>query len=581
MRVGLISYAFALIAAFAPTIASAQIQVGSTSQVSLSTTGIAPQGGSADLPSFGPNARYLVFESNAFNLVSSDTNGGSDVFIRDLKSGAISLGSINSVGVQAAGHSNHGAVSAILPNGFYAYAFESDGQNLTTIPNLSVFRNIYVRIPSLAITEIVSPGRGFTAAVGDSTTPSIAAYPKGSGARLSVVFSSDANNLIASDSNFLRDIYLSEIPVPPTSSYVPADFSTITRIPKSFVSGTDPNGISSNPKISADGRYIVFESQANNLVNGLSINSTTQHIYRYDTLTDQTILISKAKNGTPGDADSSSPVVSYNGRYVAYTTSATNIVSAQPVDPFRIVVRYDTVKDVSEQVNLSSSGAQGDGQGTEVAMSANGRLLSFTDNSSNLLPVVDQNDAPDVFVKDMETGAISRVSVGPNGVEGSSSSSAPTISSSTYNNPTSSVAFESNADNLTSVQTSSGNGDVYLNSVTLPPPPLSNDSSLDVPPDVTVKAKKLTFTAQKFSTSLPSGAANLQLRYDFRLTVKTTTNGKSHTTKSAVIQKRNLLTVVKSKGQYTIKNRVLGINPSTGKATVKTGFTPRQTFTVN
>lgn len=575
----LIKFLFA--AAWAPIICAAQIELGSTSQISLSTSGIAPQGGMSGLPTLGPNGRYLVFESNAFNLVASDTNGTTDIFVRDLTKGTITLGSINSSDTQATGQSNHASVSRVLPDGFYAYAFESDGQNLTTIPNLSIFRNIYVRIPSLGITEIVSPATGFTAPSGDSTNPSIAVIEKSDGERkLAIAFSSDAPNLTVGDNNGARDIFLSGVTVPESSAYTPSTFSETLRIPTSVISGNEPNGPSSNPKISADGRFVVFESRASNLVTGISDSSTTQHIYRYNTQTGETILVSKASDGTPGDNDSANPVISYNGNYIAYETSAENIVPVAPSGgPFGGIIRFDADDSESVQVNVTSAGAQGTGQGLNPSISANGRLVAFTDDASDLV-ANDLNDAADVFVRDMEMEELVRVSVGPNGAEASSSSSRPTLASASLNGLSSSVAFMSTADNLTEVQTSSGNGDVYLNSLILDPPALSSESELEVPPDVTVKAKKIKFTAQKFTAAPDSGAATIQVRYDFRITARTRVNGVRRTTRSNVIQKRNTITVAKTKGRYTVKNRVLGINSTTGKTVIRTEFTPRQTFTV-
>ena len=175
----------ALMAIF-PAETSAQIKRGSTSQITVGVNNQVPDGASGD-PVASPNGRYLAFDSTASNLVSSDGNSSSDVFLKDQETAAVTLVSVNTAGVAGNGSSQRPAISPVGPDGFVAVAFESNATNLSSFTDSQGNRDIFVRIPSIGLTEAVSVGEGPSFGNGDSFNPSVTMVPGPN--RVLVVFS--------------------------------------------------------------------------------------------------------------------------------------------------------------------------------------------------------------------------------------------------------------------------------------------------------------------------------------------------------------------------------------------------------
>lgn len=569
-----------------PARAHADITQGSVSQLSLSTSNGAPSGTSTH-PSASPNSRYLAFESTAEDLVTDDSNKNTDIFLRDTSSSrdSTALVSINTAGQQGNGDSINPSVSPVLPDGFYAVAFESDSQNLGSLDNLSVFPNIYVRFPTLSITEIVSPGQGYSFPGGSSTNPSITVVQKGAAHQVLVTFVSDAGNLVANDTNNVADIFLATFNAPTSTTYDPTQLVTLKRVSVG-PGGQQSSGRPQSPKISADGRYIVYASTATDIVSG--VTGTFKQIYRYDIATEQTILISKTSAGVAGNGDSTAPVISYNGRYVAYLSEAANILPSVPQPPG--AVWYDTLNNTMKQINATSAGVSGDDEVQRVTLSANGRFAGFADISTNLSSTTDSNGREDLFVKDLENGDLAKLSNGPNGAQANGSSLDSTFSASTFNGVSYLVNFQSTATNLTGASTTLGGGDIFNNSVSFELPALARGTRLEVPPDVALLTKKIQLSTEQFAAVVASPATvgiarpratGTKIQYVFEIKRTVRSKGKNRTTRITKTGKRNAITIAKSKGTYAVRNRVIAVNRATGRTTFKTPFSPRQRFTIS
>jgi Tol biopolymer transport system component len=177
------------------------------------------------------------------------------------------------------------------------------------------------------------------------------------------------------------------------------------------------------PSISADGRYVGFYSFATNLVNGVTVTNQTANVYVRDTQTNVTELVSVASNGTQANGLSAEESISADGRYVAFRSRATNLVTGNSntgtdpggASPSDIYV-HDRQTGTTELVSVGLGGTQ-DGGSWGPSISSDGRYVAFTSAATTLVPV-DGNGAWDVFVRDRLTGTTERVSVSSDGVEG-------------------------------------------------------------------------------------------------------------------------------------------------------------------
>jgi Ca2+-binding RTX toxin-like protein len=255
-----------------------------------------------------------------------------------------------------------------------------------------------------------------------------------------VAFQSWADNLVSGDTNNQPDIFV---------------YDTLTnstrRISVGF-NGIEGNYDSYQPSISADGRYVAFFSYATNLVSGDTNN--TADIFVRDTVANTTRRVSVATNGIEGNSLSDFPSISADGRYVAFESSASNLVSGDTNGIADIFVR-DTVANTTRRVSVDDNGIEGNGSSYSLSISADGRYVAFSSYASNLVSG-DTNNVEDIFVYDTVANTTRRVSVDDNGTQGNSSSVYPTISADGRY-----VAFFSEASNLVSGDTN-GTTDAFV-----------------------------------------------------------------------------------------------------------------------
>ncbi|HVZ93596.1 MAG TPA: hypothetical protein VG797_03715 [Phycisphaerales bacterium] len=226
-----------------------------------------------------------------------------------------------------------------------------------------------------------------------------------------VVFPSLAG-LAAGDNNNAWDIYLH-------------DRQTVETWRISMGMGGAPtNGSSVDPAMSADGRFIVYESAANNIVPNDTNNDSD--IFLYDRQTGQTSRINGPQGVEPNN-DSGNPAISPDGRWIAFESTATNLVpndTNSNVDVFM----YDRQSGEVSRLNVATDGTQAAGGSTLVpSMSDDGRYVAFVSFAANLV-AGDTNNASDIFVRDRVAGQTTRVSVSASGVQGNSDCSRPVMS---------------------------------------------------------------------------------------------------------------------------------------------------------
>ena len=227
---------------------------------------------------------------------------------------------------------------------------------------------------------------------------------------------------------------------------------TTTRV-STASDGTQGDNHSSGVAISADGRYVVFQSSATNLVDD---DTNGQYdIFIKDTLTGSLTRVSTTSDGAEGDGKSQGASISADGRYVFFYSQATNLVDGDTNGAGDVFVK-DLETGVTTRVSTERYGTEGNGTSGDASISADGRYVAFSSSASNLI-AGDTNGHQDIFVKDMLTGAIARVSTARDGAEANYASSQLTISA-----DGSTIAFSSSASNLVANDLNGTTRDVFV-----------------------------------------------------------------------------------------------------------------------
>jgi len=164
--------------------------------------------------------------------------------------------------------------------------------------------------------------------------------------------------------------------------------------------GAQANGASFGCSISPDGRYVAFDSAASSLVSGDT--NAKSDVFVRDRLSGTTERVSLTSLGAQGNGNSFRPAISADGRYVAFDSEASNLVSGDTNTTTDIFVR-DRQSGTTERVSVDSLGAQGIGYSPYASISADGRYVAFDSDASSLVSG-DTNVATDVFVRDRQSG---------------------------------------------------------------------------------------------------------------------------------------------------------------------------------
>jgi Tol biopolymer transport system component len=348
-------------------------QTGTTRRVSIGTGGIEGNDSVNGSPSISADGNFVVFESFASNLVANDTNSFSDIFVYDSLTGSTRRISVNSQGDQG---NDVSASPVISSNGRYV-AFESYSSNLVG-NDTNGSNDIFVRDTLTGTTRRISLSSTGDEANNSSFSPAISADGR------FVTFDSFADNLVANDTNNTRDVFVYD-----------TQTSTNRRISVSST-GAEGNEFSYNPVISGSGRFVVFESLASNLVDNDTNNAAD--IFLYDTQTNAIRRISVDSQGNQGNDASSSPAISADGRYVTFSSSASNLVINDTNNTADIFL-YDTQTNTTKRLTVDSEGNQGNDFSYNPAISTNGNYIAFETYASNLV-TGDTNNSRDIFVYD-------------------------------------------------------------------------------------------------------------------------------------------------------------------------------------
>lgn len=355
--------------------------------------------------SLSADGRYIAFDAVSSDLVSGDTNGWSDIFVRDRETGEITRVSVASDGTQANNSSNNPMISG---NGRYV-AFASSADNLAP-GNPDFFIHVFVHDRQTGETTRVSVSSAGTQGNGVSGGAFITYDGR------YVVFTSEASNLVTGDTNNRRDVFMHDRQTGET-----------TRLSVTST-GAQANSESSGGSLSADLRYLVFSSWATNLVPN-DTNSASDVFVR-DMQTGEISRVSVTSAGTQANDTSGGAVISADGRFVAFYAYTSDLVSGD-TNGTGDIFEHDRQTGQTTRVSVSSTGAQGTGglMGARGAsITGDGRFVVFTADFTNLV-ANDTNGYDDVFLHDRQTGETTRISVSASGAQGDWYSGAGSITS--------------------------------------------------------------------------------------------------------------------------------------------------------
>lgn len=341
-----------------------------------------PAGG-ASSPSISADGSRVAFSADARNLAEGDTNlERTDPFVRDLPGAVTLLADATRGGTSAERGGRFGRTPgrALSADGRYA-VFSSNTPDIAgRVSNYTIFRRDLARRATQ-----VACRRGND----DSENPAISAGGH------HIAFESRATNLAGRDSNRQTDIYWCDMFT-----------GEVRRVSYPIADSVNTSGTSLDPSISADGRYVAFTSDAGGLVAG---DGGRAGVYWRDVQTGETRIVDVPAGAGTSDGNGQNPRISPDGRYVVFDSDATDLpggeLNGRTIDVFRKDVIDGTVTLVSQ----GADGSAADGDSTADSISGDGQVVGFSSNASNLVPG-DGNGRADAFLRSLPAALTSRLS---------------------------------------------------------------------------------------------------------------------------------------------------------------------------
>ncbi len=338
-----------------------------------------------------PNGRYVVFDTRASNLGVNFTASDFQIVLRDRKEGTNFLVSHGAAGEAGNGDSWDPCISA---NGRWI-VFYSSADNLVTgdldgTDDLFLYDRVTDQTTMLPLTSAGDPVNGRSQIYGASLTPN----------GRSLVFFSQATDLLPAADNGSDQVFMMDLKK-----------GTVTLL-SADGAGVQGNGASRYPSISPNGKWVAFESIASNLVAGDANGSRDAFVrdMRHGTIARASV----SSGGVEGNNHSDEPVVSNNGRYVAFWSYATNFVAADgngSTDEFLRDMKAGTTIRISEP---AGGGDATGGDCYECCMTPSGKTIVYYSYATNLNPD-HASPAGGVYLYDVKNGTTTQLDLAPNG----------------------------------------------------------------------------------------------------------------------------------------------------------------------
>lgn len=410
--------------------------------------------------SMSADGQRIVFESNAENLVPNDTNGTKDVFLFDRGTNRVSLVSVNRAGTVSADRG--GFAPVISADGRYV-AFLSDAADIDAngTPVNNFFQgqpDVYVRDLTTGKTYLMSSWfDGSRDSENVCSNISLATTPDGG---CVVVWDTPSPSMVAGDTNNRTDVFARKLN--------PDGTRGATQLVSVGTDGSQGNGASYYGRISTNGRFVAFESVASNF-DSLDHNGL-EDVFVRDLLNNTTTMVSVDQFGVSGAGHNriqttDGRVISDDGRFVVFHSQANGLV--QGVTGNHVYIR-DTIAGTTRLLDaIDTTGlSPGNGESYRPTLTPDGRFAAFVSFSTNLVTgTTDSNNNADVFVRDLFTGTNYLISAdttgratgnGPSGLNSTGSLAAPILSADGRF-----IAFASDASNLVAGD-ANGQRDVFV-----------------------------------------------------------------------------------------------------------------------
>lgn len=375
---------------------------GQTTSLASIATGGAQGDSSSAAATISADGRFVAFHGTATNLVPGDTNGVGDVFVRDLATGTTERVSVATGGAEADASSVFVQPAALSADGRFA-AYASRATNLVG-GDTNGQTDVFVRDRQSGTTERVSVA---TSGV------------QGGGASYGAVISRDgryvafvsAASFAAADTNTREDVYVRD------------RLNGTTELASPASNGGAADGDSFELAISDDGRFVTFASRATNLVVG-DTNARTD-VFLRDRVNGTTERVSVGAQAQQGDGDSRAPSITADGRWVLFTSRASNFTASGTLES--VVYLRDRQNGTLERVDFGSGGTVVAGSTWPGNVSADGRFVTFSSIDAGYVPG-DTNGWNDSFLRDRLNGTTERVSLTVDGTQVARGGHAPRVS---------------------------------------------------------------------------------------------------------------------------------------------------------
>lgn len=335
-----------------------------TTLVSVSSAGVKGNGNSQN-PVISADGRYVLFRSNSTNLVTGTVSGW-DLYLRDRQANETSwIAPAGTTGV---------IMGNITPDGRYI-VFATNANGIHALDTASGDYDVFRYDRETAETVLIT-----VAVAGEMDNPE-GNYPSISDNGRYIAFSSNSKALVTDDNNLKTDVFLRDVQT-----------QTTTRVSVGL-GGAESNDISDSPAMSPDGRYVVFRSVASNLV---ATATTGFQIYRRDLQTATTALVSLSSGNVPGNGASSEPSISADGRFVAFKSFANNLVAGDSNGTYDLFLR-DLQEEETARINVDANGNLLS-QGNYPMLSRDGYTIAYEYSyaavvSNGFLPALEAPDA--------------------------------------------------------------------------------------------------------------------------------------------------------------------------------------------
>lgn len=360
-------------------------------RVSVRSNGAQAVNGGSSYAAISNNGRYVVFESDATNLVANDGNGASDIFVHDRETGDTRRVSVESDGDEGevGEHSYDAKISASGRRIVFYSDAELVGSDDNGVPD------VFLHNTETDKTKRVSVSSNGEQAELSSSDPAISANGK------VVAFASEDEGLVPNDDNSYSDVFVHILK------------TGKTRLVSVRSNGDQGEGNGSHsPALSRNGGIVGFASDAENLVPG--DDNTASDVFVHVRRTNKTKRVSVQSDGGQADGSSSDPELSDSGRIVAYESHAIDLVPNDENEE-EDVFAFDRQSKKTRRVSVSSAGVEGDFSSEDTGLTSDGRYVVYETTSA--LVGNDDNNNEDIYMHDRQTKTTRRASLRSNGQE--------------------------------------------------------------------------------------------------------------------------------------------------------------------